>query len=344
MPIVGLNLGKSSFRAVELESKKGGLVLNNFGIFESPALNLESTDEHDLDKFSAAIADFYNEVGFSTPEVVLGLDEVHVFMRIIKMPNMNDKELASALKYEAEQYVPLPMDQVNLSWRRLEPDFTEKDKINIQIVASRKDILEKYVTLARRAKLVPKAIEPETIALGRILGDTSGAPLGTMILDIGFSGSLIVVSYGGAVRFTRAIPIGGDVLTRTIQQQLSLDLPQAEEYKKVYGMDPAQADGRVYDVIKPVIDSLILEVKRADVFFTKHNSFASIKRLVVTGGAALMPNLISYIAQNVEAEVQLANPLSSLEISSKISKHTDLLFEQAPKYSAAIGLAMRGIQ
>ena len=343
MPIVGLNLGKSSFRAVELERKKSGLVLNNFGIFESPSLNLESDAAPDVDKFAASISDFYNEVGFSTPDVVLGLDEMHVFMRIIKMPNMNDKELASAIKYEAEQYVPIPMDQINLSWRRLEPDLVEKDKINVQIVASRRDILDKYVKLARKANLVPKAIEPETIALGRILGDTAENPLSTMILEVGFSGSLIVISYGGAVRFTRAIPIGGQTLTQAIQQQLGLDTPQAEEYKKVYGMDPSQADGKVYAVLKPIIDNLVLEVKRADAFFTKHNSFASIKRLVITGGTALMPNLISYIARTSEAEVQLANPLGSLEVSSRISQHKDLIFEQAPKYSAAIGLALRGV-
>jgi len=103
----------------------------------------------------------------------------------------------------------------------------------VQIVAARKNIVDKYIEIVKKAKLVPKAIEPETIALGRVLGDSAEYPSGTMILEMGFDTSLIVVCYGGHVRFTRSIPIGGDLMTKTIMQQLDLDHSQAEEYKKL---------------------------------------------------------------------------------------------------------------
>lgn len=343
MPIVGLNFGKTGFRAVELEKRKEGLGIANIGIYENSKLNFASSQKEDMDSISEHLSIFFKETGFNTSHVVMGLDENQVFMRIIKVPAMSDKELKSAVKYEAEQYIPLPLDQINLSFQRLDPDLAEKDKINVQIVAAKKDILERYVSIAKKAKLVPYAIEPETLALGRALGDSVEAPLGTLILNVGYSGSVIVVTYGGFVRFTRSVPVGGDVLTKQIQQELSLDITQAEEYKKAYGMDPMQAEGKIYNVIKPVVDNLILEIKRATVFFTKHNNNATIRKLVLTGGTALMPELLTYIAKNVDFEVQAANPLANFLLSPKLEPKRKDLVQQGPTYATAVGLALREI-
>ncbi len=343
MPIVGLNFGRSTFRAVELDKRKDIITVANIGTYENPKVNFFSDKKEDMDVIADHVGEFFKEMGFGTSHVVIGLDESQIFMRIIKVPAMSDKELRSAVRYEAEQYIPLPLDQINLSYQRLDPDLNEKDKVNVQVVAAKKDVLERYVTIAKKAKLVPYAIEPETIALGRVLGDSKTAPLGTIIMDMGFSGSILVVTYGGFVRFTRSIPIGGDIITKAIQQELNLDVQQAEEYKKIYGMDPMQVESKIFNVIKPVVDNLILEIKRATVFFTKHNSSASIKRLILTGGTALMPELLTYIAKNVDFEVQLANPLANFQFSSKIeSKRKDLTLD-GPMYSTAVGLALREI-
>jgi type IV pilus assembly protein PilM len=343
MSVVGLNLGKSSIRAIELEKRKDGIYVNNFGSYDNPRLNLESKDKDDIDTFASSLRNFFSEVGFTTPNVVIGLHESSIFMRVIKLPRMSEKELKTSVKFEAEQYIPLPYDQINLSYKLLDPDFTDKNKVNVQIVAAKKDVLENYVALSKKAGLVVKTIEPETIALGRALGDTPEAPLGTMILKMGYSGTLIVVVYGGYTRFTRSVPIGGDSFTRAIQQELALEPNQAEDYKKAYGLDKFQAEGKVYEILKPITDSLIMEVKRASIFFTKHNSSASIKRVILSGGTAIMPGLLTYIANNLDVEVQVANPLKNLIISPKLEKQKASLIEYAPSYSTAIGLALRGI-
>lgn len=341
MSVIGLNLGKSSIRAIELEKRKDTIIVNNFGAYDNPRLNLDSSERSDSETFAKSLSTFFSEIGFSTPNVVVGLNESSVFMRVIKLPDMSDHELKTSVKYEAEQYIPLPMDQINFSFQKLDPDYLEKDKINIQIVAAKKDVIENYVAILKKAGLVVKAIEPETIALGRLLGDSRESPMGTMILKIGYSGTIIEVVYGGFVRFTRAIPIGGESLTKTIQQSLGLEAEQAEEYKKAYGIDRYQGEGKVYEVLRPVIDSLILEVKRANVFFTKHNPSAIIRRVIITGGTALMPGLLTYVANNLDMEVQVANPLNNFQISSRIGKRKNELMEQIPRYTTAIGLAMR---
>ena len=343
MPLVGLNIGRQSIRAVEIDKKRDKIILTNFGLIKNPKFSIDPKTKEDTKLISSVLEGFFSDTEFTTSSVSLGINETNVFMRIISLPIMSDKELKSSIKYEAEQYIPLPLDQISLSYQKIENDPDERGKMKVQIVAARKDVLKRYVEILRKSKLVAKAIEPETIALGRVLGDTSIAPSGTMILDMGYSGTLIIVCYGGYVRFTRAVSIGGNVITKTLQQELNLDQQQAEEYKKVYGLDPFQGDGKVADVIKPIVDNLILEVKRARVFFTNHNTNANIKRVVLSGGTALMPNLLSYIADKLDVEVILANPLNGIEVSPKLEKRKSVLIENASAFSTAIGLALRKI-
>jgi type IV pilus assembly protein PilM len=343
MPVIGLDLGNHSFRAVELDRKKGQLVLERFGTYTNPRLNLDSTSKEDADLYSNALKDFFAESGFQTPNVVIGLNESQVFMRIIKLPRMNDKELRNSVKFEAEQYIPLPINEVSLSYQKLDVDYADKMKINVQLVAAKKSTLDKYVNTVKRANLLPRAIEPETLAIGRALGDTSDSPTATLILDVGVSRSLIIIVYGGFVRFTRSIPIGGDIITKAIQQGLNLDFNQAEEYKKVYGIDPGQVEGKIYEVIKPIVDNILLEVHRASIFFTNHNPSVTIKRVILTGGTALMPGLLLYAASNLDTEVELASPLRNIAVSEKLSNQKTVITEQSSLFSAAVGLALREI-
>jgi type IV pilus assembly protein PilM len=343
MPMVGLNLGKSGFRAVELERKKDEIQVTRYGMFDGHGLNLNSENPTELQNYSNALAEFYKDVGFTTSEVAVGLDENNVFMRVIKLPAMSDKELEGSIKFEAEQYIPVPINDVNLSFQRLDFDYKDKSKIDVQIVAARKTVLSKYVGVLRGAGLVTRTIEPETIALGRLFGDTKDAPVGTLIIEMGFSSSLIIVAYGGYVRFSRSVPIGGEALTRAIQQGVGLDFMQAEEYKKIYGMDPSQVDGKIYNAVKPLIDNLIVEINRASIFFTNHYESANIRRIILTGGTALMPGLLLYIASNLEYEVELANPLKNIGLSQKLEKNRNMIVQQGPLYSIAFGLALKEV-
>ncbi|MBW6441755.1 pilus assembly protein PilM [Patescibacteria group bacterium] len=344
MPIVGLNIGKKSFKAVELENKKGKIILNNFGTYNNPKASISSDPLEDIDALSSSLSDFFTETGFSTSDVILSIDETFIFMTVVKMPIMSDKELKSSIKYEAEQHIPFPLNQVNVSYQKLDENLSEKGKMSIQIVAARKNVVDKYIEIVKKAKLIPKAIEPETVALGRALGDSAEYPSGTMILEMGFGSSIMVVCYGGHVRFTRSIPIGGDMMTKTIMQNLDLDHAQAEEYKKVYGLDEFQGEGKVAQAITPVMDNLVSEVRRAIIYFTNHNPSASIKRVIMSGGTALMPNLLSYMANKLDLEVLLANPLNDIEISPKLEKSKQSLIEDVASYSSSIGLALRGVR
>lgn len=343
MSIIGLDLGNTSFRAVELDRKKDGLIVQKAAIYENPKLNFDSDAKEDIENYATALKEFFSESVFTTPNVSIGLDERYVYMRIIKLPQMNDKDLRSAVNFEAEQYIPLPLNEVTVSFQRLDVDYADKQKMNVQIVAARKAVLGKYMEILKKARLVPRAVEPETLSLGRALGDTIDNPAGSIILDMGFSRTIVILAYGGYVRFTRNIPVGGDVITRALQQALNLDYNQAEEYKKTYGLERTHADGKVYDVIKPHIDNIIGEVQRAGIFFTKQQPNASIKRVILTGGTAQMPGLLLYLASNLDFEVEAANPFKEIKVSPKVLQIDPKFMEHGPLFSTALGLALREI-
>ena len=318
MPIVGLNLGTHSFRAVELESTKGKITLKNYGVYRNPKLNLDSESGEDLHTYSTAIKDFFAQTGFTTPHTIAGLPEAEVFTRVIKVPRMSEKELSSSIEYEAEQYIPLSLKEVSFDFQIIDTDLMDKDKINVLLVAAKHTVLEKYVTIIKNASLVPKGMEPETLAIARVLGDSEERPSASVIVNFNTHDTGIIVAYRGAVRFTRSVSIGGDSLTRAVAQNLNLEFVQAEEYKQTYGLDSAQADGRVFNAIKPVFDNILAEVKRSHVFYTTHNPSVIINRVILSGGTALMPGLLFYVASSLDMEVELANPWRSILFSQKL--------------------------
>jgi type IV pilus assembly protein PilM len=343
MPIVGLDLGNHNFRAVQLEKKRDTILLTKFGEYENPKINFNSENKDDVEAYTEALKDFFTEMGFDTPEVIVSLNDSQVYMRIIKLPKMSDKDLKDSIGYEAEQYIPLPKEEINISYQKLDLDFQDKAKMNVQIVAAREEVLNKYIEIVKKARLVPRALEPETLALGRVLGDTPQAPMGTMVVDMGFSRTLISIVYAGAVRFTRNVLIGGNTITRAVQQGLKLDYPQAEEYKRTYGIDPAQVDGKVYTAIKPAVDNIITEIKRAALFFTKQTPNANMKRVILNGGTAQMPGLLPYVASKVDLEVEIADPLRNISVSPKLEKMQAVLADKRAAFSVAIGLALKEV-
>lgn len=340
--VIGLDLGKHTFRGVEIDNTKKGTVIIKSSVYDNVDVELDENSGDSVKQFAAKISDFIKEASFSTSRVVIALEEKDVFMRVITVPKMNDKELRSSIAYEAEQYIPVPIKEVNLSYQRLELPASEQDKINVQLVAAKKSVIERYVSLVKIAKLTPVGIEPEALAISRALAELDN-PMATLILHMGFEKSVIIISFKGALLFSRTLALGGDTLTKTIQQQMSLDYMQAEEYKKTYGLNADQAEGRIYEVLQPLFNNIIGEINRAQIFFTTHTPGVNINKVILSGGTALMPGLLLYMANNLSLEVELANPFKNCTFSKEASAKAEWYATQGPSFSAPVGLALKEV-
>lgn len=342
MPIIGLDVGQRRFRAVELKKDKDFQVLTNYGHYEGSELSLNFASEDKIKEYAGAIRHFMAERNFSTSHAVVAIPEKDVFIRTIKTPLMNDKDLKNFIKLGAEEYIPLPLKNVTFDAQIIDKNL-EKSEVNVLLVASKNEILNKYVSFLKMAGLTPRGMEPETLSIERVLGDNADRSEASIIVNIGFLATQIIVTYRGFVRFTRSLSVGGDALTKAVQKGLDLDYIQAEEYKKAYGLDESQVEGKVYNAIKPVFDNILLEIKRSKTYYTTHNPDVIINRVILSGGTALMPGLLLYIANKLDVEAELANPWRTIRISEKIKNNRQQLMDSGPLYSTAVGLALKGL-
>lgn len=338
---VGLDIGFSSVKAVSLEKDQDRFKLISLGSIPSPSPGMLSDADEDLEAVANSIKKLLSATRIETREVIAALPESKVFTRVIDdLPYLSDAELSSAIRYAAEEFIPMPLTDVNLNWQVLmRADPKKKDARTVVLaIASPKNAINKYVKVLGLAGLRPKALETETIAVTRSLVGNNPFSPSTMIIQLGATTTDFAIVTKGLIWLTRSISTGGMALTRTIAQHFNFEIAQAEEYKKVYGLLEDQLEGKVLDTLRPVADIIIGECKRVIQSFEAKYPQSSIKRVVLSGGGAKMPGIVVYLANNLGLEVQEADPWYSIAREKSLISR---LSQDAPSYSVAVGLALR---
>ena len=340
-PTFGLDIGTSTTKLVQLTKNIEKYELVTAGSIASPSRALLSESLEDQEELVDTLKKLLDEVKPTTKKVITALPESQIFTRVIEMPLLSESELTSALKWEAEQYVPLPLSEVQLDWQILDTLSDEKgkdSKMEILLVAAPKILVEKYIKIFSLADLEAVSIETEPIALNRALLNNNPAAPTTLIISFGASTTDICIIKLGKLTFTRSISTGGLSLSRAIGQDLGFDLNQAEEYKRTYGLDASQLEGKVMQSIKPVIDVVVNEIRRSLAYYIGKRPADPIKRAVITGGSAKMPGLVVYLANSLGIEVQIGNPWENVNIPASLKQK---LTADASEYATCIGLAER---
>lgn len=336
--VVGLDIGSSAIKAVVLSHKNKSPRLVSFGSIISPSPGIISDMNLDLEAEAKAIKNLLTSIKAPTNLVMMALPESKIFTRVIEdLPYLSDEELISAIKYSAEEFVPLPTDQVNLYWQVISRSKQQNNTV-VFVVASPKNTVNKYLKVLDMAKLKPIALETELIATTRaVVGNNQFAPT-TMIVQLGASSTDFAVVSKGMIRVTRSIGTGGSALTRAISQYLNFEPLQAEEYKKVYGLSEDQLGGKIFQVLKPLVDVMVSEAQRVMQSYQSKNPQNAIKRVVLSGGGAKLPGLVIYFANTLGLEIQEADPWFFIEKDNSI---TPRLLEEGMNYTIAAGLALR---
>lgn len=338
---VGLDIGFSSIKLVELSKEKETFKLVSLGNIASPQPGMLSDADKDMEAVATAIRNLLSATKSEGKDVIVALPESKVFTRVIDdLPFLTDQELTSAIRYAAEEFIPMPLNDVNLNWQVLfRSDGKNKDtKTVILVVASPKNVVAKYIKVLEMAGIRPKALETEIIAVTRSLVGNNPFSPSTLIVQLGTTTTDFAVVSKGLVWLTRSISTGGMALTRSLAQQFNFEIAQAEEYKKVYGIMQDQLEGKVFDVLRPVVDIIVSECKRVIQAFETKYTQNPIKRIVLSGGGAKMPGLVIYFANSLGLEVQEADPWFSI---TKDKTSVSKLSKDQSSYSVAVGLALR---
>lgn len=336
--VTGIDIGSSSIKAVVLSHRGKHPKLISFGSIASPSPGIASDITIDHEATANAIKSLLNSMKVQNNLAMMALPESKIFTRIIRdFPYLTDEELASAIRYSTEEFIPLPVDQVNLYWQVVGRS-KQQNNTSVSVVASPKNVVNKYLKVLELANLKPLALETELIACARALvGNNQFAPT-TLVVQLGASSTDFAVVSKGILLLTRSIGTGGTALTRVIAQYLNFEVNQAEEYKKVYGLLEDQLEGKIYQTLKPVIDVILSEAQRVIQSFETKNPENPIKRVVLAGGGAKLPGLVVYFTNNLGLEVQEADPWFFVEKDPSMPAKA---LANSSQYTVAVGLALR---
>ncbi|MBI2594523.1 type IV pilus assembly protein PilM [Candidatus Curtissbacteria bacterium] len=331
----GLDIGRTFIKVVQVKVSGNKKILTAAASFQTSPGGILSESPLDLKNLASAIKSCVEGAKVSTNKCVASLIESQVVTRLIQLPSLTDKELAAAINWEAEQYIPLPMKDVNLQYKVISRPAEGDGKMDVMLVAAPKRVVNKYLSVILEAGLVVQALETESTALARALTRVDDPP--TIIVSLGAVSTELVIAKGGNVLFTRSVATGGVNLTRAIMSEFNLPQNQAEEYKQTYGVLTDKLSGKLAAVLKPILDVLISEVLKAVEFTHSHVRDSQVGRIVVCGGGAFLPGLAEFLTERTSLEVSLGDAWSGFVKEGLILK----LPAQGSIYSVATGLALR---
>ncbi len=329
----GLDIGTYTIKAVHCSVKNQKYVLEHWGEIAVPP-TARTNDKQKNILLAQTIKNLWREAKISTQEVGVAVSETNVYSRVIELPFLSDIELASAIEYEAEQYIPFPLSEVQIEYFVLDRKSAENNnKTEVLLFAAKKKAIEDLTKLLEMADLSPVFIETEILALNRALiyPDTS------LLINLGARNTNLAVVKNQEIKFIYNFEVGGEALTRALMQTLSLEASQAEEYKKTYGLNESALEGKISQALIPVFNQIIEQIQKTLNYYFQ-NTQENVKRLVLTGGTAEIPEITTYLTKSTGLETVLGNPFGNFASSENLPAS---LMKNASRFAVAVGLALR---
>ena len=331
---IGIDVGSNAVRLVQLRKTGDKYSLVSFGSAQLPPNVSQSDSKLDMQKVAQVIQQLVRSSKVNTKNVVTALPGSSVFSTVIKMPPMSQQELSQAVKYQAEQNIPLKVEDVRIDWQIVRKN-NETGESAVMVVAAPKTKVDRIMDLFGMSEMDVIYLETTPIATARALSNTTD-PL-FMIVDIGGSKTELTIVENGVVTHVRTLPSAGYALTRSIAQNLGLDGTQAEQFKQKFGLSQDKLEGQVLKSMKPILGTVVDEIQRSMKFYQDQYG-GNVGRIVLTGGSSRMPELTSYLKSLLNIEVVYGNPWSRVVFQPELA---DKLNDNAAEFACAVGLAMR---
>jgi type IV pilus assembly protein PilM len=343
----GLDIGTNMMKAVWLSRTSNGFFLNASASSPTPQKGMQSESPFDQEEMARAIKRMVTEATISTPYVNIALPENQVYSRVVEMPVLSDKELSSAIYWEAEQYIPVPLTSVMFDYKVLKrpgPGHTD-EKMEVLLVGAQNAVMQRYQKVFSLAGLEIGSVETELLATVRSLTYTPGVTdldkiPACVVVNMRTLYTALAIVRKGIVSFTYTIPIGGITISRAIADDFGFTVSQAEEYKNVYGVYGNNIAGKIGKATEPILMSLISEIKKALAYYNeKFTKDDPIRQILLTGEAARVPGVELFFVQNSGIETVVVNPW-------KVAGNQQLppeMVENGADYAVAIGLAMKNV-
>lgn len=342
-PLVGLDIGSSSIKIVELsEAGKGTLRLERYAIEPLPRGAVVDGNVDKIDVVAEAVRRAWRRAGGKIKNVSMGLPASAVITKRIALPaNLREEELEMQVESEANQYIPFALDEVSLDFQVMGAIPNAPDDVEVLIAASRKERVEDRVAVAQAAGLKPVVVDVESYAarsaIERLIEQlpNSGEGLVIAVFYVGANTTSVTVMHDGEAIYEREQPFGGQQLTGDISRTYGIPAEEAEQ-KKRSGDLPADYEAAV---LRPFLDTATIEITRALQFFFTSTPYSRVDQIMLAGGSAVLSGLPEALMERSQVPASVISPFKGMEISSNIREKQLRL--DAPALLTPCGLAMR---
>lgn len=363
-PPAGLDIGADLIRVAQVKPSGSGVQLVSYGSIPMPYGAVVEGEIVDHIAVSAAIKDLWRHTGIRTKDVAIGVSNQKVVVRLIDLPYMERNELAGAIQYQAQDYIPIPLEEALIDFQIIGDYMTPSDErmMEVLLVAAQREMIGNAVLAVEAAGLKLSQIDVTAFSLVRsLMGETApwlseeyeGSGEAVAIVHISSGITNIVVVERGIPRFTRVSALAGNQFTQAIANVLNLTFDEAEELKirvglpspdgtqaPAPGVDP-QRQQVAQEALEREASKFIAEVRRSlDYYLTQATQVRTIRRLYITGTGALLRNLPVYLEKGLQTEVVLGDPLAHVTTSGAVEQ---AVLADRMGAGPAIGLALGGV-
>ena len=338
--IVGLDIGSSYLKAVQLRETRSGYELELFDTLPiSPELIVEGSII-DAIRLTESLRELVRKAKIKAKDAVISISgHSSVIIKRISLPEMSEEELSESIKFEAEQYVPFDIEDVNLDFQILGPK-EEPGQMDVILVAVKKDVINDYVSVVKEAGLNTVIVDVDAFALENMYGINYEIEAGknVALVNIGASTMNMNILKAGVSVFTRDSAIGSNIHTEALQKEFSIPYEPAERLQQGAEVEGAKPEA-AYNIMVVSFDELLTEITRSIEYFQTTTGHEEVNSIILSGGGALLKDFPKLLAERSGMEVSIANPFKNIAVPKKFDR--GYIEEIAPMAAVAVGLALR---
>lgn len=341
--LVGLDIGSSSVKAVELQRKGSKLELASLGFENLLPDTIVDGQIMELNNVSNVIVNIFKEHQIKTTRVAAGVSGHSVIVKNIVLPQMSKEELQESFSWHAEEHIPFDIADVNLDYHVTN---NSSDALHVLLAACKSDKIANVKQAIQLAGKHPVIVDVDAFALQNCYELNYQPKAGEVValLNIGASTMNINILNGTRSVFARDASVGGSQYTSLLQKELGLTYDQAEAVKRGFPLPEGVEARPIKPIIETVSDILALEVRKTMDFYraTAEEGEAAIQKILVAGGGSKLPGLSDYLGKRFEVPVEVFDPFREIEVDAR-KFDPDYMKEIVPEMAIAVGLALRGV-
>jgi len=340
--LIGLDIGSRTIKLGEVVQTKKGCILQKFGMADLPHGLIEEGRIKEPEVVADIIKGLVKDLKVKERNVATSVAGYSIIIKRITVGKMTEEELQDSIEYEAEQYIPFDVQDVNIDFHVIGEHESNPNQMNVMLVAAKKEIIDEYVDVLEMANLTPCVIDIDVFALERVFEDSYSNEEGSIaLIDIGAKKMNINIIKDYMSAFTREATVGGEQIVQEIASRFDCSFEEAEAIKIGKTKDNVPEE-EVREIIDSFTSGWCNEIRRAMDFYYSTYADEEIKRIILSGGAAQTAGFSELLSSETSIDVQMCNPFTSMNINEK-QNDMDYLQKIAPQAVICMGLASRRV-